>query len=145
MAKNPQRVAAGKKGRRKGARGERAAAEYLRSLGFEAERNARNGISTDDLRVPGLPMVHIEVKYGVRGMDVQTASLRKAWEQANETRAQIYSDGPVDLLRMAKSPVVLWKPLGTAWRLTWMDSHGLSTTAGDAEIKAVLERLNGGE
>jgi Holliday junction resolvase len=125
----------GKKSRDKGTRGEREAAKYLRKLGFEAERNARNGISTDDLHLPGLPNVCVEVKYGYAAMDLHTQSLRDAWEQAFNTRMP---DG-----RWPSSSTVLWKPPRKPWRLTWMDPHGLSTTTGDAEIKHKLLELNG--
>tara|TARA_R110000803_G_scaffold43701_7_gene93053 strand:+ start:7260 stop:7676 length:417 start_codon:yes stop_codon:yes gene_type:complete len=135
----------GKKSRDKGARGEREAAAYLTKLGFESERNGRNGYSTDDLRVPGLPNVHIEVKFGYESMGLGGAVLRHAWEQAMANRpeyggyevgsgAPIFGDGV---------PVVLWRPLRKPWRLTWMAECGLVTTCGDDEIKSQLLRLNG--
>lgn len=120
--------------RAKGARGEREASRYLSLLGFTAERNGRNGLSTDDLVVPGLPNVHVEVKYGVAGMDVGTALLSKAFEQSAAAMPKPYAGG--------MKAVVLWKPMRKCWRLTWSERFGLVTTAGDDEIKGVLRELD---
>ena len=123
----------GSKSREKGARGEREAAKYLTKLGFECERNGRNGYSTDDLRLPGLPKVHVEVKFGYADMDIHTASLRNALDQADK-------DAP-----LSQSICVLWRPLRKPWRLTWIQSDGIArTTTGDYEIKTQLLMLNGG-
>lgn len=127
--------------RAKGCRGEREAAKYLSTLGFACERNGRNGISTGDLHGLSecLPNVHVEVKFGVQGMDLHTASLLNAWKQAagmgEIVGMPVYQSFPV--------PVVLWRPMRTPWRLTWMERWGLVTTTGDDEIKAALLTLNG--
>lgn len=121
--------------RQKGARGEREAAAYLRKLGFDASRNGRNGYISDDLIVSGLPNVHIEVKFGVVGMDIGTRLLYLAWEQAESSVAdKSWSE--------CHAAVVLWKPTRKPWRLTWMDRCGLVTTTGDDAIKTKLLELN---
>lgn len=121
-----------KMSRDKGARGEREAAKYLTKLGFDCQRNARNGISTDDLHCPGLPNVHIEVKFGYQSMDIHTASLRNALEQA---------DKDADL---KQNICVLWRPLRKPWRLTWILADGIAlTTTGNWQIKTQLLTLNG--
>lgn len=124
--------------RQKGARGEREAAAYLRKLGFDATRNGRNGYSTDDLIVAGLPNVHIEVKFGVVGMDIGTRLLYLAWDQAADQVCA--SIGRRDQKAV---PVVLWKPARKPWRLTWMEHCGLVSTTGDDAIKTQLLELNG--
>ena len=142
----------GSKSREKGARGEREAAKYLTKLGFECERNGRNGYSTDDLRLPGLPGVHVEVKFGVQGMDVGTALLRNAWEQAMHQVCLFCSVSIGCVLHrdddrehvFETQPTVLWKPTRRPWRLTWMEPCGLVTTTGDDAIKTQLLILNGG-
>ena len=133
----------GKKSRDKGARGEREAAKFLTRLGFGCSRNARNGISTGDLTaIESLPNVHIEVKFGYGAMDIHTADLRKAWEQA-----ALEAWGSVPGSEVGPLPTVLWKPLRKPWRLTWMESFGLVTTSGGEAIKGALLELNekGGE
>ena len=134
----------GKASRDKGARGEREAAAYLRSLGIEAERNGRNGYSTDDLRLPGLPMVIIEVKYGypLTVLDIGRQSLRDAWEQA--AKAAGWERFGAVTLTNGSTPCVLWKPPRLRWRLTWMEPCGLVTTCGNDEIKTQLLRLEEG-
>jgi hypothetical protein len=126
--------------RAKGCRGEREAARYLTSIGFEASRNGRNGYSTDDLIVPGLPNVHVEVKFGVVGMDIGTALLRKAWEQAADGA---WASPMNQILGKIPTPVVLWKPPRRPWRLTWMAECGLVTTTGDEAVKTQLLSLKG--
>ena len=118
--------------RAKGARIERAAAKYLTSLGFPAERNARNGISTDDLVVPSLQNVHIEVK-GDRKIGLGTAALASAIEQAERDSGDCCA------------AVVLWYEHRKGWRLSAPDRYGLiATYAEDWTIKAMLGWLNGG-
>ena len=51
----------GKSEREKGAAGEREVAKLLNEAGFVTSRNARNGLSTDDL-AHTIPGIHIEVK-----------------------------------------------------------------------------------
>lgn len=132
--------------RNKGARGEREAAKYLTKLGFACKRMGRNGYKDSDLKgiEEFLPNVHVEVKFGYKTMDIHTACLRKAWEQAR---------GPMDVERFRReaesgqscTPVVLWRPLRKPWRLTWMEPCGLVTTTGDDAIRTQLLRLNGGK
>lgn len=118
--------------RQKGARGEREAAKYLTKLGFPCKRMGRNGYSDADLKgiEECLPNVHVEVKFGVKGMDLNTAVLKSAYSQAWDDR-----NGRV--------PVVLWKPPYLCWRLTWfLDDFGFVTVAGDDDIAAALRDLN---
>lgn len=134
--------------RAKGARGELEAAKYLTKIGFPCGRMGRNGYSDADLKglEKCLPKVHIEVKFGVRGMDVGTKLLEAAWEQAasgagwwNETPGaeweRMHSGSP--------EPIVLWKPPRKPWRLTWHNGFGLVTICGDTDIRAMLLELNG--
>lgn len=128
----------GRKSREKGARGEREAARFLTSLGFECTRNARNGISTGDLHGLELclPGVVVEVKFGVQGMAIHTARLREAWEQAAMC-AGWYMDRGV-WRRNNIEPVTLWKIPRVPWYLTWLEACGLVTTTGPDAIKSAL-------
>lgn len=65
----------GRASREKGARFERELAKILTAAGFPASRNARNGISTDDIahQIDGL---HIEAKNCAR------MEIPKWWKQA---------------------------------------------------------------
>lgn len=127
--------------RAKGCRGEREAAKYLTSIGFPCSRNGRNGISTGDLHglEACLPNVHIEVKFGYAAMDLHTADLRAAWEQA----ATMGTFGGMPVYLTIPVPAVLWRPLRKPWRLTWHNGNGLVTTTGDDEIRKQLLELNG--
>lgn len=64
----------GKSSRDKGARFERALAKILTAAGFTASRNARNGISTDDI-AHSIPGVHVEAKHCER------LEIPKWWDQ----------------------------------------------------------------
>lgn len=125
--------------RNKGTRGERAAAAYLTSIGFPCKRMGRNGYSDADLKglEECLPNVHVEVKFGVQGLDMHTSSLRAAWEQA---AAQVMSMGVMADHEVA---TVLWKPTRRPWRLTYMGTHGLEHVTGDDCIAGKLRELNG--
>lgn len=143
--KSPKRVAAGKRANRKGKVGQTEAKNYLTKLGFDGVNSASHGVTGGvDVYARDLPNVAIEVKYHYASMDIHTACLRKAWEQAR---------GPMDVERFRReaesgqscTPVVLWRPLRKPWRLTWMEPCGLVTTTGDDAIKSQLLRLNGGK
>lgn len=56
----------GKLSNTKGKVGERAAAKYLRDLGFAGAHRTQqhNGLGDSDVTCPALPGVHIEVKFG---------------------------------------------------------------------------------
>lgn len=118
-------------GCRKGKSAERAACKFLASLGYPAERNARNGKSEPDLIVPGLVNVHLEAKSG-RKMGLGTTLLFDACKQAS------HDAGP--LMRWA----VLWFEFRRGWRLTFADQgNGAHLTAGDTtSIQVILGRLN---
>lgn len=105
----------GKASRDKGARWERKVAEILTAAGFPSSRNARNGISTDDIAhtVPG---VHIEAKHCER---LEMPKWRRQAERDADGRevAIIYKQNRVDprvdisldhyleLLKIAKKPL----------------------------------------
>lgn len=116
----------------KGKVGERKAAEYLRSLGFADARrtqqhNGAEGLS-DVICPESLPGVHIEVKYGVVGMDLGTGLFREACDQARRDAGY-------------GSWAVLWKPKRCRqWRLTILDewTRGLATFAEDDVIADLL-------
>lgn len=120
--------------RQKGKRGELAAAHYLRSLGFiSARRGVQYSGSPDspDVVCDELPGVHIEVKYGVRGLDLGTEMLANACQQAR-TDCGGHSWG------------VLWKPnRAQQWRLTTYDllSNSRVTRDRDCDIAWMLQRL----
>ena len=117
--------------RAKGARVEREAAAFLTSIGFPAERNARNGLSADDIVCPSLPGVHFEVK-GDRSIGVGTKALDDAMDQSAR-------DAGKDAM-----PVVLWREHRKGWRLTYSDgSHRAFVTVADEDIVHVLDWLAG--
>lgn len=119
--------------RNKGANGEREAAKYLCSLGFEAKREGRNGYSGDDLRCGGvLSSVCIEVKRNEK-IDIQRQELHDAWNQVCQHVRDTGDD---------REPCVLWRRSRQGWNLTYCDDFGvMTTTAGGARIKRVLVKL----
>ena len=101
----------GKKSRDKGARGERKLAEAIRAHGYEASRNARNGISSEDIShtVPG---VHIECKHQEQWQI--PAWLRQAEEDCTPE----------------KIPVVAFKKNGHPWRVVLPLDYWLTLVKG---------------
>ena len=67
---------------RKGKHGEREAAKYLRSLGFDCRRGQQHAGGPESPDVVGIPGIHIEVKFGVNGMDLGTSLLASALAQS---------------------------------------------------------------
>lgn len=121
--------------RQKGKVGERQAAAYLRSLGFTSAHRGvqyQGGTDSPDIVCDELPGVHIEVKFGVKGMDLGTKLLDAAIEQSirEQGRHQRWC--------------VLWKPLrAQQWRLTCYDTRAfICTYHDDGAIQRVLHRLN---
>lgn len=121
--------------RAKGKRGELAAVNYLKSLGFaDARRTAQyNGrFGRGDVECPeSLPTLNVEVKFGVGGMDLGTSLHTAACLQA----ARDAEDDPW---------VVLWKPKGAKqWRLSVWDMHysGVATFSDDMAILNVLTSI----
>jgi hypothetical protein len=116
--------------RQKGARGERAAAAYLTTLGFVAARMGRNGYSAEDLdcrECPVLSRVHIEVKHD-ESFSIQGKALDDAVEQAMEGAGTI------------KPYAVLWKRNRHPWVLTFhagVPPVRVNVT-GDARVRASL-------
>jgi hypothetical protein len=139
--------------RAKGARGEREAAAYLRSLGFEVSRMGRNGYSDADLdcrECHVLSRIHIEVKHNEK-FDLHAQLLQDACEQAAEGAGiALWDDGiGYDVGGKSKPWAVLWKRNRIPWRLTfWTGMPGvLVTVTGDERVKVSLLWLseqNGG-
>lgn len=65
----------GRRSRDRGARWERELAKILTAAGFPSSRNARNGLSTDDV-AHTIPNVHLEAK------NAERLEIPKWWEQA---------------------------------------------------------------
>lgn len=122
--------------RQKGKRGELEAVKFLKSLGFDARRTQQysGAEGTSDVTCLDLPDWHIEVKYGVQGLDLGTARWWQALDQAQTDSAAIAS------LKWC----VLWRPKGCKqWRMT-CTYHGMTITlAMDEDIKACLSSLGG--
>ena len=122
----------------KGKNGEREAAKYITSLGFDAVRSQGLGVEDGrDVIIRDLPNVYLEVKR-VEGLDLGTKQLEDAWKQA-AAKAIAASTGVVG------GSGVIWRPSRKDWRLTFMDKKiGLVTVFRDQDIKANLVMLNGG-
>lgn len=118
---------------RKGKHGERQAAKYLRSLGFgDVRRGQQHAGGPESPDVVGIPGIHIEVKFGVKGMELGTMLHATAISQSKREAA----DGD--------AWCVLWKrPHSQQWLLTvQLNSFTTTTTATlsfDDEIKRWLE------
>ncbi len=113
------------KPRDKGARGEREGAKYLRSLGFAAERAARNGVDEgEDIIWRGNEHVSIEVKRNEKMRD-HGALMDAAVAQAQE-RGDVWC--------------VLWRVNRGKWHLTFnAGAPGVRVTVcGDARIQKVM-------
>lgn len=95
----------GSSARRKGAEGERELAAFLRERGIEATRNARNGISTDDI-AHSLEGIHLEVKRTERAEPLKWS--RQAEKDAGD-----------------RVPVVVWRSNGEPWRVILRAEHFL--------------------
>lgn len=118
---------------RKGKHGERLAAKYLRSLGFEdCIRGQQHAGGPESPDVDGIPGVHLEVKFGVGGMDLGT---------------QLHGDAISQSMREAgdgEAWCVLWKrPRSRQWLLT-VGLEGFKTTtvatlSTDEDIRRWLE------
>lgn len=122
--------------REKGKKGELKAVHYLRSLGFSdarrtAQFNGKDGGKSDVVCEETLPNLHIEVKNGVRGMDLGTTLLDQAYAQSFR-----------DSHGTGKSPVVLWRKCGgKTWRLTFGSKWGVTTIFRDCDISVALKTL----
>lgn len=114
--------------RQKGARGERAAAAYLTSLGFPCKRAARIGVKggEDIVFEPALPLV-IEVKRDA-SVKLGTKALENAVVQACE-RAE----------KMGYAAACLWRHNRSPWALSFIARSGaIVTVAGDMDIQLQL-------
>jgi Holliday junction resolvase len=122
--------------RQKGKRGELEAAKYLRSLGFTSARRGvqySGGPDSPDVVCDELPGVHIEVKYGVKGLDLGTQLWKDACEQSIREA-------------VGMSWCVLWKPHRCEqWRLTFpgQTSRRWLTASINGDIKGALLSLRG--
>ncbi len=118
---------------RKGKAGELALVNYLKLLGFTDARRTQqhNGAEgkSDVLCEETLPGIHLECKYGVKGMTLGTQLWRDAIAQAKSD-----SDG--------EPWVLMWKPYRTQqWLMTW-NYYGLNVTlADDCEIQEQLQKM----
>jgi hypothetical protein len=123
---------------RKGSQGEREAAAFICSLGFDAVRSKGLGVEDGrDVIIRDLPNVYLEVKR-VESLDLGTKQLWEAWVQACSKSDKCVASG--------RGACVMWRPNGKrAWRLTFMDDKcGLVTVFRESDIKANLRMLNGG-
>ncbi len=138
--------------RAKGKRGELAACAYLRSLGFDAQRGARNGVKGGkDIMSVELSGVHIEVKCR-ESIDLGRKELDKAMKQAREdagteSRQVQYENGEYarEYDELPRPYAVLWKPNRKPWRLTFVAERPpiMVTACGDGPIKQALIWLKG--
>lgn len=96
----------GKGSRRKGASGERELAAELVKAGFVASRNARNGLSAEDV-AHDIPGVHVEVKR-------QERLALPAWIKQSEL------DCPE-----GRTPVVMYRQSRQPWRVVCTLEHYL--------------------
>lgn len=130
----------------KGKVGERKAAAFLCSLGFRAERSARNGVKgCHDVIVHDLPNVLLEIKHGVQGLDIGTKAM-------DDIVTQCRKDVPIMAHKFVATGIrtetatwaILWQPSRKCWRLTYLTPGDgtLVTTTGPASITSVLQRLN---
>lgn len=119
--------------RAKGKRGELEAVKYLKSLGFSDARRTQqyNGLGKGDVMcAESLPRLHLEVKFGVVGLDLGTSLLADALAQAER-------DAPA-----GKTWAVLWKPKGARqWRLTAPLTSHYPTVATFAHDEHISHRL----
>ena len=105
--------------------------EYLRSLGFQDARRTQqhNGAEgkSDVVCEETLPGLHIECKYGVKGMDLGTKLLDDACDQAaNDSEGEPWC--------------VLWKPFGRKqWFLSYFDGVSIATIHHDGAIARRLK------
>jgi Holliday junction resolvase len=120
--------------KRKGARGEREAVNFLKSIGFPDARRTQqyNGDGESDVICPeSLPGLTIEVKYGRdrHKLDLGTAEWFEAIEQAKTDAA-------------GDPWVLLWRPKGCRdWRMTLEEFDGLPATYVGNALRAELERI----
>ena len=116
----------------KGKDGERAAAHYIRSLGFEgARRTAQHcGDSGDaDLVCDSLPGLFIEVKFGypLSAFDSQTQLFRESCDKA--------------IYQARRKWVILWKPRQhSQWRMAFYLENMCVTVATDRDIRRHLSK-----
>lgn len=127
-------------GCRKGKVGERQACHFLTSLGFPAQREARNGKrGANDIRCDRLSHVHIETKYR-RGFDLGTKELDDACAQATNDSERWDDNGQWVVRRLPW--IVLWKAGRRGWMLTMHDAHNRRITYDTREgIRIKLEEL----
>ena len=118
----------------KGKRGDRAARDYLMSLGYtDCHRTQQhNGIGLSDISCPdSLPALHLEVKYGYSRSDFSVGSV--LWQNAID---QAHEDSSLP------SWAMLWREKGCViWKMTFLTEWGLVTVAGDVAIRSCLDTL----
>ena len=89
--------------RAKGARGERALANYLKERGYEARRGQQYSGANGDADVVGLPGVHIECKWV---------------EKVTPSMMQDYMIQSMNDANLGEIPVVIHKKNRQPWRVT---------------------------
>lgn len=117
--------------RAKGCRIEREASKFLTSIGFPAERAARNGVRDgQDIICESLTNVIIECK-GDEQIDLGTKALWAALRQAMN-------------VARGRKPCVLWKRKHSCWRLSFVlpNVDAMATVAGDDDVRGALIFLN---
>ena len=122
--------------REKGKRGERAAVNRLRELGFDdAQRNPQSrGDRQQEVECPkSLPNIHFEVKYNVTEFKLGT----KLWVSA---MGQAIHDAE----ERGRVPVLLWTAKGcNQWYATYHDvGLGVFATVPEEDLVIVLKHLN---
>lgn len=94
-----------KASRDKGARGERELARILTEAGFASTRNARNGLSTDDI-AHCLPDTHVECKWS------ETLCIPAWWTQTMRDAS-------------GRVPVIAFRQSHQPWRVVTLLDHYL--------------------
>lgn len=117
------------KSREKGKRVEREAVHFLRWCGFEARRGQQHKGSPDSPDVECESLPHLEI--------TSRSDIDLGTKVFDEKMAQAAEDAPSDCWLM------LWKPTGKGWRLSWMDGMwGVPVTVAGAErIRQVLIKM----
>lgn len=124
----------------KGKAGERALVLLLKSMGFNAERLARNGVKgCHDVVCHDLPNIMLECKYGVKALGLGTKVMDEVINQAKEDAARYR----VRFGAESRSWAILWFEPHKSWRITWLHHGVICTACGEATIAGILRELNG--
>lgn len=119
-----------KNSRRKGAVGERDCSAYLNSLGFPAERAARNGVDAgEDVLCPSVDVLYrIEVKFLASWT---MTSIRSLWAKAK-----------ADAIGRGKIAIMFVRCNRQPWHMLLEDASGrLCCLCGDDDIRSKMRQL----